>query len=265
MSPRKNDKEPEQTSIKDSWEFKTGKFILRIVAVLFFLTYLLIAFPQALSWGWQSYHRQQPLAALEKYIDGARKGDQKTLLKWIQLRPESERPEIIEKLTPYSGGLTPLFFLTFARWEGQADNIDKAIFWNFLARYRLRYDALRCGAPNAIENMDGLVALLPDGLVVPTVAKYDKKMLIDYLGRVLAFDAEYPANNNPANLCVFINNLEGKSFMLVDPKDWNALRHSLRRVTEWELERMKAETPANDEAPAADNNAENGTKTDKPE
>jgi len=267
MSAAKNNKQApssDSTDLRDSWEYKTGKIILRIVAALFFLTYLLLAMPHAMSWGWQAYYRQQPLSKLEVHIDEALKGEQKVLLKWIQLRPVSERPVIIEKLTPHSGKLSPLFFLTFARWEGQANNIDKAVFWNFLARYRMRYDALRCGAPDSVENMDGLMALMPEGRIVPTVAKQDKSMLVDHLQRVLEFDANYPAENNPAGLCTFINNLEGESFMLVAPKHWNSLRHTLRRATEQEIERLKQTTGAQDPAGSETEKHDNG-ETPQPE
>lgn len=268
MSPRKNDKEPEQASIKDSWEFKTGKFILRIVAALFFISYLLMTVPHAAAWAWQSYYRQQPMSAMQGYLEKAVKGDGADLLKWIRARQPSERPEILAQLEPHTGKLPSMFFMTFARWAAEEDNVDKAVFWHFFARYRLRYDALRCGAPDSVENMDGLLSLIPEGQITPTIARKSKTLLAENLQEVLDFDAKYPAENSPKDICDLIFKIEGAKFLLVAPRHWNVIRHDLRRITEQGIQQInettgtpKTPAPQQESAPVPDSH----TETHKPE
>lgn len=257
----------ENFSLRDSWEFKTGKFILRVAAVLFFLAYLMLAVPHASAWAWQAYYLREPLPMLKTHLEQSLKtGDQDKLLKWIKIRPAAERAQIMDMLEPVSGKLNPLFFLTFAHWSAAADDVDKAVFWHFMARFRLRYDALRCGSPNAVDNMDGLLALMPEGKIAPTVAKQDRPALMSYLQRVLDYDAAHPAENSPKNVCVFINNLEGRGFVIVQERYWQNIRHSLRRITEAQIEKMKAEgvTPAQIETKKTPPVPEE-TETPKPE
>src|SRR6218665_703248 len=121
---KKEDKADKGESIaekaKGSWEFSTGKVILRIAAGLFFVSYLAFTAPLAWQWAWSAYYKSQPLSHLDTLIaEDLNSTDQAQFMAWVHLRPAYEREEIQKKLEPLSAQLDPFFFWLFSQWEAE--------------------------------------------------------------------------------------------------------------------------------------------------
>ncbi|MFN7113703.1 MAG: hypothetical protein ACK4PK_05015 [Alphaproteobacteria bacterium] len=244
MSAKKKDKtgetdKPLSVKIKSSWEYRSGKFALRIVAFLFFASYLFAAAPMAWMWSWSAYYKSQPISHLDKLLETyAGSGDQSKLLIWIQNRPEYERDQIREKLLTRVGELDSVLFLFLAEWSAQELDAENIVFWNFYARYRLHYDALRCGAPNAVMNMKGFISLVSEEYVDNIISRHPH-LLPKTIQKVLDIDAQHPANNDPTSICKIIYKLERAESSPVRRENWAPLRHTLRAVTEYRLEKIR--------------------------
>lgn len=235
-----------------SWEFRTGKIILRIAAVLFFVSYLAMSLPLAWQWGWSAYYKSQPLSRLDGLLAESIKGaDQSELMAWINLRPEYEREEIQSKLEPHSALLDPFIFLLFSQWAADKLDIEKTVFWHFYARYRVRFDALRCGAPDSVRNIDGVMALMPEKHITATVQRWPH-LIPASIQAVLDYDAEHPALNNPVRICRIVYEIEGNNFTMVKRENWQQMRHMLRARTELSLKEMLQALGQNAPATAPD-------------
>lgn len=255
-----------QNKLKLSWEYRSGKFILRIVAALFFFSYLMATMPSAWAWAWSAYYKNQPPSHIDSLIEKhINTNDQSKILSWVQLRPADERADIQEKLLAHSTVLDSYAFLVFSDWALEQRELKEAIFWNFFGRYRLRYDALRCGTPNAVDNVKGLAALLSYDVFEKILAEHPGLVPV-MIKRVLDYDAHHPAENDPTNICNFIYNLEKGDFAMVKRENWLPLRHTLRAVTEYNLKMMgqsaetQNSTPANENTNGGTHNTTDGNK-----
>lgn len=226
---------------KASWEVKTLLFILRAMAVLVFVGYVLYTAPMAYSWIQMKWVRAQPLEqalpTAEAYI---KDGHPEKIADWVLSRPVSERKQLMEILEPLTGELPSGLFIAYASWEHNLGNAEQSLFWYQYARYRLRYDALRCGIPSGTDDMTGLLDLMPRDSVQKTMTE-NPKLLPVMIERVLKYDAKYPANNNPADICSKLNTLNNTSFVMLPQERWADNRYILRMATEAALKRMKAD------------------------
>jgi hypothetical protein len=234
-----NATEKPQAGLRGTWEYRSGRFVLRIVAALFFLSYLSAAAPAAWTWGWAAFYKSQPASRIDRLIEeNIARADQSKLLAWIQRRPPEERLSIEEKIAPHTATANSFVFLMFSDWALERQAYEQALFWNFYARYRLRFDALRCGAPNSVMNMKGIVALVSN-TTIEKIVEFQPGIVPFAIQQVLDYDAMHPADNDPAGVCKFIHNLEKGSFLPVRRENWPALRHTLRTVTEYSLRQMQ--------------------------
>lgn len=235
-----NDRKPTESGNKAS---SVGKIILRIAGAFFFISYLSFAGPSAWGWGWATYYKSQSLSALDSMVQSTiNRPDQSDLLIWVRMRPEHEHEQIIEKLTPYSGQLDPFIFMTFSKWTARAMNVEASLFWHFYARYRIRFDALRCGAPDSVKTVEGIMSFMPDKHI-KFALQTSPDLLPLLLQQVLDHDAKYPAGNNPVRICSVVQKLEGKTFRTVNPEVWPRIRHNLRIATEINIKDMTEPLP----------------------
>jgi hypothetical protein len=252
MSAKDKDMTAEADKSKRGWEYRSGRFVLRAAGVLFFIGYVFTAAPMAWTWSWSAHYKSEPLSALDGRIEKALSSpNQSELLAWVNLRDKIEREIIREKLEPHTGYLDPFLFLFYSRWAVEDLQAEEIIFWHMYARYRLRYDALRCGAPDSVINMRGLLQLMPTGYIDAILERWPH-LLKPAIQRVLDYDAEYPAANNPARICEVIYNIEGYTYRTADRKHWAAIRHTLRKQTEFELLLMDENGNMRDLRPAKD-------------
>lgn len=229
------------TDTRQSWEIRSVKFVLRAAAALLFIAYLFIVSPAALTWVRKEWVLRQPLETLSRVAEESIAQDApKKLLQWISLRPEAEREEIIKRLEPYTGKISSYIFLNFSNWAMQAGRPEEAVFWRQYGLYRLRYDALRCGAPNSVENMTGLLVLISRSRVQGYLNQHPdivEKSVRD----VLAYDERHPAENNPTDTCYILQKIESGQYVYetVDREKWPGIRLGLRASTEYELEKAE--------------------------
>ena len=196
------------------------------------------------AWNWAQvkYIRSTPLTELPKiadhYLNYQYRNDR--LYHWVSFRPESETKEIIRILEPETSKLSTLTFILYSMHLNHMGETDEAKFWWQFARFRARYDALRCGSVKAIENLGQLLELVPHP-VFPTETMENPDEISRSLHRVLDYDAKYPAENNPDDVCDPLRAMEQGKFATVQRPRWADIRHSLRFMTEYRINKMEAE------------------------
>lgn len=231
---------------KASWTSRSARFVLRLMGVLLFLGYLGMTSTSSLNWFKIKWVRAQPLSNVTKVADEyLNMEDRKDRInkpakvyEWVSLRPERETPEIIRLLEPYTARLSTLQFLLYsARLQHLGHNDESLFYWQF-TRYRARYDALRCGSVKAVDNLSALINFFPHP-DFPDAGSENSDDVIKSIENVLAFDAKYPALNNPDDTCDILRSLEGGNFRTVPRERWADIRFSLRMLTEYRLQEMK--------------------------
>ena len=105
---------------------------------------------------------------------------------------------------------------------------------------------MRCGSVKAIENLDQLLELFPHPIFPPETEENPDEISRS-LHRVLDYDAKYPAENNPDDVCDSLRAMEPGKFATVQRPRWADIRHSLRYLTEYRLSRMEADRKAKEE------------------
>lgn len=226
-----------QAEKKQSWELGSLIFVGRTIGVILFIGYLCATTPSAWQWGQVKWVRAQSLDTLTAVAEKSIAGDPRNLIRWLEARPSYEHAIIMEKLEPYSGKISSAIFLLYSRWTLDLGQEEEAVFWRQYGRYRLRYDALRCGAPESSKNMSGVLSIFPDSGVQKIIEK-NPSIIRTSLKRVLDFDAKHPAENNPIDICPTIQKMDGGGFEMVERKYWASIRHTLRMVTEYAIEKM---------------------------
>jgi len=242
---------------KASWSKRSARFVLRLVGVLLFLGYLGMTGSSALQWAKTKWVRAQPLSNVTKVADEYlnmedrkdRANKPAKVYEWVALRPERETPEIIRLLEPYTPRLSSLQFLLYSARLQHIGLNDQALFYWQFTRYRARYDALRCGSVKAVDNLSVLINFFPHP-DFPDAGSENSDAVIKSIDDVLAFDAKYPALNNPDDTCDILRSLESGNFKTVPRTSWADIRFSLRLLTEYRLREMKKElAPPQKEAP----------------
>jgi hypothetical protein len=217
---------------------KFFRFVLNFFLCIIMLGYVLIG----LSSSWTLYkmemNNRQSIDALGGVIQAAleegRPGD---VAAWVHFRPLAETAALIEMVTPESGKLGSDIFFEFSSRQMRLGQAEDALFWSQLARYRLRYDALRCGAPEAVEALDSILQLFSSPKI-QDVLQQRPELLKKSIRQVLDFDAKYPAGNSPASLCGGINKLAKSKAPPIPKEQWEHIRQTLRSVSEKALKEM---------------------------
>ena len=229
--------EPEKE--KSSWEFRSVKFALRAMGVCFFIAYLSFLTPSAFTWLETKWVRSLAIEELPEkadyYLNKVYKPEK--LYKIVSKRPASEIEKTIETLMPYTARMSTFTFLFYSSRLDQIGKRDEALFWWQFGRYRARFDALRCGAPKAVDNVGSVLGLVPHP-EFPDDDTLDKFTVEKSLERVLALDAKYPADNLPEDLCDPLRAMEGGKWLTVKPDRWADIRYTLRYMTEYRMRQM---------------------------
>jgi len=226
---------------------KTGEFIRRFYFLPFkwlykffifalFITYLSLGAQASWLLLKSAIINLQDVTAFHSIIEkNIRKNRVDSIRGWVRHRPLSETETLIKIATPKSGDMEFSLFLEFSKRLLQQGKTKEALFWAQLARYRVRYDMLRCGSLNAPKFFDDILStFVPYQLTA--LIKLNPELVKESVRQVLDFDAKYPAKNDPSSSChLFITIKERGAF--VAPKDqWERLHRNLRMVTETFLE-----------------------------
>lgn len=242
-----------------SWEWRSVKFVFRCMAVLFFLGYLGVTTPSAASWvetKWALHYKLEDLPAkADDYLNRSFKPDK--LHKLLSMRPVSETEKVIKLMEPHTARLSTYTFLLYSmrlktlsgmalakgdKEEARA-KMEESLFWWQFARYRARFDALRCGSPFGVDNLKDVLKMIPHPDFPPDTQN-QLPIVIRDIKRVLELDAQHPADNLPEDLCDLLRSLEDGKYASVGIDRWANIRHGLRYLTEERLEDMEEDLKA---------------------
>jgi hypothetical protein len=181
----------------------------------------------------QAIHtRQQPISALNDIIEkSVRMQTPGTVTQWVRLRPLAETQQIIDVVTPQSGGLEPEVFFEFAQREAKLNHMEDALFWLQYGHYRMRFDSVRCGSEHAQKVFDIAIRAFPMKNIEDYLGAHPQ-LLKPSIQRVLDFDAKYPAQNDPARICKIADKLGGADRPAAPKEQWEVDRRNLRFATE---------------------------------
>lgn len=281
--------EEQPGGFRQSWEYRSVRFVLRIVAVLFFLGYIGFTMKSAITWVETKWVRAQPLDRLPRLADHYLNKVYKPhkLYDWVSMRHPRDTEEVIKKLEPFTGRLSTFTFIWYAMQLKQQGRTQEAMFWWQFARYRARFDALRCGSVKAVENLGELLDLLPHPEFPPEMTPESPEVVRTVID-ALDYDARYPADNLPEDLCEALRALEPGKYASVPVTSWANIRYTLRYMTEYRIREMEkkrgveykgsfpppdagkedaappAEEKKKEDEACKDNAAENGAEKKKP-
>lgn len=225
--------------IWNSWEIKSLRFIFRIFAVLFFICYVLLSLQSAWAWGQMKWVRAQDFSRLDAVIaEAEKKDDFSALVTWVGFRPLAETDALVKGLERVTSLLPGTVFNEYARRFELLKRDDEVLFWHQYARFRIRYDALRCGAPDSPDVINALQILFPNETAARLLDE-DPSRVAGSIRQVLDFDAKYPARDNPAALCKALNKMQKGDYPMTPQERWADMRYTLRMVTETALEKME--------------------------
>jgi hypothetical protein len=208
------------------------RFFFKLAVALALITYVFFGMGTTIQLVKINSNKKQDIGALNEVIDQAvRNGEPHAATSWVRLRPLTETDIIIDIVTPKSADLEPGMFFELFRRQISLDNTEDALFWEQLARFRLRYDAIRCQVPDGYKSLEGVLNFFESDKIIKML-KNDPKIQEKSLREVLDFDEKYPAHNNPAFTCDIIRKSSGIIAQQMPEKDWNRERLSMRRAAE---------------------------------
>jgi len=223
---------------RNNWGFRSLAFIGRMLMVLLFLGYLIVGISAVLTLVNIGQNRRQTLDALPALIQKAAGSDRPgDVAAWARFRPLAETAGLIEIIKPESGSLGPDIFFELSRRELLQNHPEEALFWSQLARYRLRYDILRCGAAKSSQTLEKILGAFASPKIQDILQQHPD-LVKKSVRRVLDFDAKYPARNSPAVICGLAGKLNRSDAPPVPEEQWGDIRHTLRAVTEAALKDM---------------------------
>jgi hypothetical protein len=176
--------------------------------------------------------RQESLDALPALIDkSVKQGHSDEVTRWVALRPLSETDKIVDIISPRSSTLGPSIFVEFAVREIRRHNREAALAWLQTGRFRMRFDALRCGYLNAPDVLDQMLEPFKMGSL-QTLIDEKPELLKKAVRRAIDFDTKYPAHNSPQETCALIQRTSRIPATITPEKEWEFHRKILHKVTE---------------------------------
>lgn len=244
MADKKSDKIKSALAWKGmkSIEFVILKKIFRGGLVVFMFFYLATNTIGLWRWTKIKWIRAQPLEQMEQVVTQYAMTDPKKIENWFMYRPRSESRALLDRMPAVSAQLPALVFINLAQRAHALGDMAEKNFLIQLARYRFRYDALRCGDPTSVETSQELVqrayAHAPEFLAPLSMTE-----TIALTRRVIDFDTKYPAENNPQVTCDMLKTLRqwrrensGIRYAPAPPENWPDIRFNLRFATDISLQ-----------------------------
>jgi len=213
--------------------FYFGRFILKTLVILLFLTYLIFCSTAAWHWSKIKYYQTVPLEHLALAVKQNRdKGDLPVAIGLVKSRWPSQSQEVLDIMIPHAPELDPAFYFEFSRRYSILGNIEEAVFWAMLGRFRMRYDILRCEN----DETSDLEKTLSDFLIPESVSDYledNPDQIKPILQSVLDWDEKNPPQNKPDSFCRERKgfNREASHYPL-EKGDWETRYKVLRITTE---------------------------------
>lgn len=238
-------------NLKTTWEARSIVLLFHLCIAASIVLYLLLSAPRAWMWGQMQWVRKDDISQLERVAAASiLKKKPGEFQRWLAFRPKTDSETILDRVPSHAEDLLSSTFFELAKRAKYLGRTEEYVFWTIYARFRLRYDLLRCGSPDSIEIMnDFSTALSSLNRTDETIARVlsDAKKTRSYLQKTLDFDAKHPARNNPAEICITLNSLQKGKYEIVPEKNWTMIRHILRNATEQAIKGMSA--PGKGDAP----------------
>ncbi len=224
-----------------SFEFRVFYWMWRGALVMAFLGYLGANAPGAWKWAQIKWVRTQDLSQMETVMQRATaSGDFSWAEDWVSWRPFSESAAILKEVTPYTPKMSPLIFFTLARRARHVGDGEQQKLWLMVARYRLRYDALRCNLADSIEITQKYMKVFT-GADPALAVQMTPAENLKFARKALDFDAKYPATDDPEKLCKLMSKMERSQYVPMPKERWEGVRFGLRYVTDLSLTRAEKE------------------------
>lgn len=232
-----------------SVEFRFLYWLWRALIVITAVLYIGSLAPEAWRWMQTKYVRTQNIDRLDFLLKKAEeKKDTAWVEKWMRMRPNEDSQVLMTRARPYIGLMGPYVPLDFARRADFLKDEDARKFWVVYTHYRLRYDALRCGASDSVESIDRLIRLVANqNQRILRHVKDDE--IISYVRRVLKEDETSPARNDPAPICTLVRAVSDYTPIPLPRDEWETVRFDLRFSTDSSIRRAEEELEKKKTAP----------------
>lgn len=231
---------------RGTWEYRTLRFLFKFFIASALLFYLGLG--GSLTWTWlhTKYVRLQPV---EKAAEIAQKllkpgGDPEYLRSWVAMRPTTDGDALMKLLDPYIEWMNGMTFIVYGSWMADQGKMEEAVFWRQYARFRIRFDALRCGSHDA----PSLVTRIMNQFPQPAIRAYMQdhpELQTKILRQVLDFDAKHLPVNDPTEFCkALVAGEEYRYKMQVEMQprhEWRPIHDTLRGVSYYEILHMEEE------------------------
>lgn len=261
-------KENGKVDVKAMWEYKLIRFVIMFFVYLMLLIYSIAGAQSVWKWSQLRYYGgDYSLEHLPAAIESlSKKGNQLMLIEYIGRFPGDKNDAMVESLLPLTPDLHAHAFFAISNRYGILGEMEEAMFWAILGRYRLRFDALRCDFPAADVISDRYAELYLQRVVRQALLNIDETTRKRLLQKVVDWTDEYPADNDPAYFCEFIESAEGLANIDVVPRDqWPALRTVMKKAALRYIESdAPAPTPLEGESISADD-SENAIVRETPD
>ncbi len=206
------------------------KWAVKFLVVLLLVLYVIVGTGAVSNIVRREINNVHDVSYLKVVIDDALFNDDlENVILWIDYRPLSETAQIIEIIEPYASDINPMLFFEIAFrlvWQGQNDD---ALFWYMLGKYRFRYDMLRCGAKDSIENLNQFLADFQSEESELLLEIGDVKIK-QAIKKVLAFDKKYPPRNAIDYACTLAEAFEKDNKITpLSESDWPHVHDALVR------------------------------------
>ena len=224
-------KENGKVDVKAMWEYKLIRFVIMFFVYLMLLIYSIAGAQSVWKWSQLRYYGgDYSLEHLPAAIESLKTQDNQLLLiEYISRFPGERYDQMIEELMPMTPDLHAHVFFAIANRYGAVGQMDEAMFWGMLGRYRLRFDALRCDylASDRVSNLYAEAYLQP--YVRTPMRELSENARKEVLQEVLNWVEKYPAENDPSYFCQFIQEADRTPPIdVVEPKGWPIVHEIMR-------------------------------------
>lgn len=222
-------------AVKNSWEWKTARFIFKFFLYSVLLLYIAFTLPAATNWvkqQWMAFDIP-PEQRIDFITQETEKGNKVDALLLMQIVPLDQNEELFTALAPLTPTLPNSYFFTLSQRAFKAGNLEDGVFWEQYARWRLRYDALRCKGVDMVEVSNRIANIGSANKYFDYAITQNPNLIKKSIQRVLDFDAQYPPANNPSEICkAYAKVIQHSSSEIVEEEHWEQVRETLRATTE---------------------------------
>lgn len=220
----------------DSWTKHPFRLLFKVLTTALFIMYIGGGVGATAMLVQKKIYKAEPIEEVYRYINEEDDtGHFADLLMWLGARPLAETDKLVGLITPRSTEVSPAIFFEIFRREMKLNRPEEALFWLHLARYRLWYDLIRCkNGDEGVKTFDQMLDIFAVQQMTVLMQQHPE-LLKKSVQRVLDFDAKYPADDDPSQICKFFS-----PDPPVPANTWASYRGALRRKTEAALKEMDA-------------------------